>query len=146
MASKLKRKGYLTSSTRTQFSIKVILFILVVLAIAVGMSFFSIRLLEQTSSKIIKDIENTDTLIKNEEWKPSYEAVMKILNDWSSIKKTWAIFIDHNEIDNIDEALIQMLENVKLQEDDEALVNSASLKRLVKHIPLKEALTLGNIF
>lgn len=131
---------------RKNYFVKIIIIIIIVAALTLGLSTYSLTLLVKTSDKLIQNIKSTDSLIEKSTWKEADNSFNEILKDWKSTKRTWAILIDHQEIDKIDDSIVKLGENIKLQQMNEALVESATLKRLVKHIPLKDMLTIGNIF
>jgi len=64
---------------------------------------------------------------------------------WNKHKGWWAMVIDHQEIDQIDMALIRTRQYIDLQDRD-ASVELAVLRRMLEHIPDKEQVNLKNIF
>jgi len=62
------------------------------------------------------------------------------------MEKAWTVFLDHEEIDNIDTSLVRISKYIETKNTSMAMSEIAVLRQFVKHIPENESLSLKNIF
>ncbi|NJD02385.1 MAG: DUF4363 family protein [Ruminiclostridium sp.] len=125
---------------------KVLLSVAVLAAIIFGMGFISQRILIHTSSELEKELSKVEDSTVSNDWNTAEKSLKKVQETWSGIKKTWAMLIDHMEIDNIDITLTRVEKYVLCKDTSSALAEAAALMKYIRHIPKKEALNIENIF
>lgn len=81
-----------------------------------------------------------------EDWDLASNEIDKVKHKWGNIKKRWQMLIDHQEIDNIESALVRVYSWIDLEGRDDCLTELATLKLFVLHIPEREAFRITNIF
>ncbi|HOQ06449.1 MAG TPA: DUF4363 family protein [Clostridiales bacterium] len=122
----------------------VLMVIITVLIIISGL--FAHQLLRHHSGQLERNIEAVQNDIGAEKWDSAAEVLDRIKNDWESIKKTWSVLIDHEEIDSIDVTITRLEALLDAKDSASALSEAAALRRLVTHIPEREKLSLENLF
>lgn len=125
---------------------KVFLSVFILAAMIVGISCVSQRILYVTSSELEKDLVRVEDSTVSNDWDTAAASLEKVREKWSGIKGTWAILIDHMEIDNIDITLARVEQYILCKDTSSALAEASALMKYVRHIPRKEALNLENIF
>lgn len=122
----------------------VILIISLFLVIFFGM--YEVRYLSQSSSYILSDVEYCENAIENNNFKIAKEHLEDLENTWQNLDNIWSIFIDHDEIGNIDQELLQFKVYVEEENKEEALLSCRELKRIINHSVEKQKLSVANVF
>jgi len=119
------------------------LIFLVVLIVAFGI--FTSNFLTETTKDITSNFDNVYTAINNENWKLAQQQIAHSEKLWNKHKKWWTVFIDHQEIDNIDMSFVRIGEYIKYHNKALSSGELVVLKQSFEHIPEKEAVNLKNI-
>jgi len=120
-------------------------------AVAVGLllvlsvSFLTPDRLDASASDLVAGFGELDKAIDQGSWEEASAGIARVSNLWNKHKGWWAMVIDHQEIDQIDMALIRTRQYIDLQDRD-ASVELAVLRRMLEHIPDKEQVNLKNNF
>lgn len=126
-------------------TLKIIIFIFAIIAIITVSGLITHKALYSSSV----DLENKLTSIENytlsSDWVNADKTLKKVSEKWMSVKKTWSVLIDHQEIDNIDITLTRMEKFIQCKDTPSALAEAAALIKYVKHIPRKEVPGIENI-
>jgi flagellar motor component MotA len=125
---------------------KVVSFIVISLVLIIGFGIFTTTSINSSAEKLTHHIDILEENIAEEKWQESSQSSKEISRLWSETKKTWLLFLDHQEIDNIDLTYARLNKYIEAKDLPSALAEVAALKLLVKHIPDISALTLRNIF
>ena len=125
---------------------KVLLAVSILVAIILGSSFISQRILSKTASELEKELSEVENSTVSNDWDRAEAGIKKVSEKWSGIKKTWAVLIDHLEIDNIDITLTKVEKYILCRDTSSALAEASTLMKYIRHIPRKEALNMENVF
>ncbi len=125
---------------------KVILSIVILAALILGISAVSQRILTVTASDLEKELSRVEDSTVSNDWAAAENSLKDVNEKWSGIKNTWAVLIDHMEIDNIDITLTRVEKYILCKDTSSALAEASALMKYIKHIPLKESLNIENIF
>lgn len=121
--------------------ISVAVFLAMIIAI-----FFSIGYLNRISSNLQTLNDDLEQYISEEKWDKAYKTSMDFTNQWEKRSKVIKLFVNHQEIDNIEMELWKLPQYVKENTKDEALASVHVLKFLLKHISNLEKVNIQNIF
>ncbi|MDD2376381.1 MAG: DUF4363 family protein [Clostridia bacterium] len=123
-------------------------FIILTLAIIILIitSIWQIKYIEETSIFAISDVDYAMNLVQNDNFNGANTHIKELENTWKNMKKMWTIFINHNEIDDIEIALLNFKIYVELNNKDEALLYSEQLKHNLYHISEKQKVKIENVF
>lgn len=107
---------------------------------------FSINYLDKVCSKL--DIINAsmDNNIKEAAWEKADEASLMFLKEWQASSHKLSLFIDHKEMDNINDELWKLTQYINCRNKDEALASNNVVKFFIEHINKMEKINMQNIF
>ena len=125
-----------------------LLVIIFILGLIIFGTLYTHKYLDDTTNILVKYLEEINEGIKNKklagvELKDKSE---KLYKEWGKINKNWSNIVLHEEIDNIETALIKMKSKIEIGNLDESLEDIETCIFLVKHIKEKEKTTIKNIF
>lgn len=122
--------------------IAIILSVLILILLG-GYIFYSYIL--ESSHLMDKELTTLDSSVRGAKWSSASSSILRVENKWSGMKDTWALFIDHQELDNINLSMTKIKQYIKGKDTIDSLAEISSLKLLFEHIPEKEALSMKNI-
>ena len=125
---------------------RAIIIIVVVLVIIFTGSIASANFLQSSSGSMNQELKIVYEKVKSKEWDKAHQQLQLVDEKWGKIKDSWAVFLDHQEIDNIELSLSKMREYVKNGDKIQSLAEISLLKLLFEHIPEKEKFSFKNIF
>jgi hypothetical protein len=117
----------------------------VVLALIIGMIAWFNHSLMLTASNLSQQIDMVNSEIRQKNWQAAVQQCEQLEQDWEKKTKWWPIFLDHQEIDNIEFSMARVKEYVATQDKALSLGQLSELKLVIEHIPEKEAINLENI-
>ena len=117
------------------------IFVIIILFSILTMSSF-----KRSSQKISVMVEKSSKFISIGRWDDAQNQIVDIEKIWSKTEKTWALLIDHMEIDNIDVSLIKSKKYIETKNLTLSLSELDILKFMIEHISDKELFNLKNIF
>ncbi|SFQ95026.1 DUF4363 family protein [Desulfoscipio geothermicus] len=118
----------------------------VVLALVLALGLFTLDGLKESAEKMVAGFDGLENAIDSGNWDEAGEGIGKMQNMWSGYKGWWAMVVDHQEIDNIDMALVRVSRYVSMHDRAMAAGELAVLRQMLEHIPDKERVNLKNIF
>jgi hypothetical protein len=107
---------------------------------------FSINYLNRITLNLQKLNDKLEDYITDNNWDKAYKSSLDFTEKWEKHSKTIKLFINHQEIDNIEMELWKLPQYVKEESKDEALASVHVLKFLLNHISNLEKVNLQNIF
>ena len=131
---------------------EIIICIIVVIAISIG-NIITQQYTKESVATISNDLEelklDLNNKIKNEEEKANDElsnSVDKITKDWESRHDKLAYYIEHNELEKVEDNLTGLDSLVSTEEYAEAIKELDKCIFILRHIEEKYAFNLENIF
>ena len=118
----------------------------VILALIIGMSAWFNHSLQTSSDDLTRQIQLVSSTIRQQDWETAVKHSEKLEKLWEQKAKWWPVFLDHQEMDNIEFSLARVKEYVTSKDDALSLGQLSELKLMIEHIPRKEAVNLTNIF
>ena len=118
----------------------------VILALIIGMSAWFNHSLQTSSDDLTRQIQLVSSTIRQQDWETAVKHSEKLEKLWEQKAKWWPVFLDHQEMDNIEFSLARVKEYVTSKDDALSLGQLSELKLMIEHIPRKEAVNLENIF
>jgi hypothetical protein len=116
-----------------------------ILVIFTGVGIWSNHALSTSAEEFSKQIDEIILTAQNDQWDHAYQKTKDLRKNWDNQASWWPIILDHQEIDNIEFALIKTEQYIKTNNIDLSLGQLFELKLMIKHIPEKEAVTITNI-
>ena len=118
----------------------------VILALVTGMGIWFNHSLQTSSGDLTRQIQLVSSTIRQQDWETAVKHSEKLEKLWEQKAKWWPVFLDHQEMDNIEFSLARVKEYVTSKDDALSLGQLSELKLMIEHIPRKEAVNLENIF
>ena len=122
----------------------IILILAIIILLSAGI--WQIKYIEETSVFAISDVEYAENLVWNDNFDGANTHIKELENTWDEMKTMWIMFIDHNEIDDVEMALLNFKTYVNLRNKEESIVYSEQLKHNLYHISLKQKVRIENVF
>lgn len=107
---------------------------------------FSITYLNRITADIRRTNDSLEQYIKAEKWEKAYKTSTEVTKKWEEQSKVIKLFVNHQEIDNIEMELWKLPQYVKEETKDEALASVHVLKFFLNHISDLEKINIQNIF
>ena len=112
--------------------------------IIAGVQVYSV-MLNRSVDAMEECVEQILTAADREDWQSCRNQLDCFLNHWETAKKWFAVFIHHEEMDFINEALYEIEMYIRYEKQAETAAKANVLKILLEHIPENERLTPENI-
>lgn len=124
---------------------RLLMSLLVILGLLLGLGFWINYSLQTSTQELASAIDQVNTAIEENQWEAARQHSQKLAEVWEEKARWWPIFLDHQEMDNIDFSLARVQAYVMSKNDPLARGQLAELKLMIKHIPEKEAVNMKNI-
>jgi hypothetical protein len=124
---------------------KIIVSLSIFVIMIIGM-IFSIQYL----NKVCKDLEGINSSIEiyiNEgNMNKAYETSLELTKKWKKYSESISIFVNHQEIDNIETELAKIPQYIKEDSKEESLASVRVLTFFLNHVKKLEKINIQNIF
>lgn len=117
-----------------------------ILSMIIGMAVWFNHSLQETTADLSQQISEISLEIGQQDWKTAVIKSEQLEQIWEEKAKWWPVFLDHQEMDNIEFSLARVKEYVTSRDQALSLGQLSELKLMIEHIPRKEAVNLENIF
>ncbi len=115
------------------------------IAIIVIGGIFEIKYLEKSSLFLKSDIEYIQNAVQNKNFEIANSQFETTYKSWQNIKSIWGIFINHEEIANIDEQIVTLKETLKQENEEESLLYAELIKKDIEYTIERQELRAENI-
>ncbi len=109
---------------------QVVISIICVAILVIG-GIAEIKYLNKSSSYLASDIEYIKNTINNDNYEMAKSQLLNTKNNWEDQKKLWHIFVNNEEIEDIDSSFVELEEYINNQMKEESLVEIAKLKNYI---------------
>lgn len=100
----------------------------------------------QNSSKVLTaQMDLVSIEIADNNWSMAVTETEKLEKTWKKEAKWWPVFLEHQEMDNIEFAMARFKEYVATNDNPLAMGQLSEIRLMVEHIPRKEKINLENI-
>lgn len=126
----------------------VILIIIVVVIVNAVTDNYTNKSISNINSKLeeISDMARQNLLNDVKEDKKADEKMEELRNEWNSINKKLAFYIEHDELEKVDTSIVEINEYLKLGLYDEAVPEIKKCIFILEHIKDKGSLQIINLF
>jgi hypothetical protein len=108
--------------------------------------YISLNYLNSTCAKFENDSSKLETLINDGKWDDADKLSNELFYEWEDKSKTLSIFINHMEIDAMNNEMLKLTQYVKCKSKDEALASNHAVKFYSKNITSLQKINIQNIF
>ncbi len=119
--------------------------LLIILTSIVTLGFWTNHSLQSSTDDLTEQIDKVMIEIQHEQWETAARQTVDIEKYWSETARWWPVFLDHQEMDNIEFSLSKVKEYVRNRNAVLSLGQLSELRLMLRHIPEKEALNIKNI-
>lgn len=119
--------------------------IAVFLILIVGAGFWINHELQDSTRDLSRQIDRVAVLVKGNHWEAAKDQTEVLDKVWQREAKWWPIFLEHQEMDNIEFSLAKFKEYVASKNNSLARGQLSEMKLMIEHIPRKEEINLKNI-
>lgn len=116
-----------------------------ILLILLTGGFWTTYSLVVSTHEISREIDQVYNAVKDGQWQTAAIRTGRLETVWEEKARWWPIFLDHQEMDNIDFSMARVKEYVNSRSAALSLGQLSELKLMVEHIPAKETVNLKNI-
>ncbi len=124
---------------------RLLTFLALILSLILGLGFWTNHSLEASTNELTGKIDRITVEIEGGRWETAKQQTGKLEASWQEKAKWWPIFLDHQEMDNIEFSLAKAKEYVASRNDSLSRGQFSELRLMLKHIPEKEAVNMENI-
>lgn len=118
---------------------------IICIAIVVIGGIYEIKYLNKSSQFLRADIEYIQNAINNNNYEIAKTQINSTYASWKNVKKIWNIFVSHEELDDIDDAMIELKEHLDYENEEECLVAIEKIKNGLEHTVKRQEVRLDNI-
>jgi hypothetical protein len=119
--------------------------VLVIAALIICSGIFSQNYLDRTAAELLASLQTIKNDMEHNSWEASLANCVAFNKSWQPVRENWVLFIDHNQINNIETRLARLGELLKARQQSEAAAEISEIIILLQQIPESERLTWRNI-
>lgn len=122
-------------------------YITLICAIAIILfgGFGEIKYLEESSKRFLSEFSYIEDNILSNNYKEAKKQFKSSYDSWEDVKNTWNIFVNHEEIDDIDQAILDLKGSIKYEEEEECVAALEKIKSNIEHTVRRQQLHIDNI-
>ena len=124
---------------------KQILNLILALWILIFSGIWEINYLENSSKYLMGDIDNTINYINQEKFDMAKVANKNVISTWKNMKFVWNIFVNHERVDDLEEALVDIESYIEFENKEESISSANKSKRIINQIVEKQKFTPEHI-
>lgn len=122
----------------------IILIIAVTLIVWAG--FFEICYLQKTSRYLLSDVDYSKQALNSNNIDLAKSHFDALESTWKNLKQIWSIYVDHDEIEDMDKSILEYKLYLQKEDEDEAYLSLCEVERKIYHIVEKQEVHIGNVF
>ena len=122
-----------------------------IISIVIIISIFSLDMFTQKKKKksvsmVTEQFSNLETFILEDNKEKIQNCVNNIDNNWEEIHDKLAYYIEHDELEKVDTAIVTMKSYIETKDYSSAIAELEEGKFVLEHIQEKNSFNLQNIF
>lgn len=118
---------------------------IVILIFIVSAGFWINHELQDSTRDLTRQIDRVEVLVNDNHWEAAMKQTELLEKVWKQEAKWWPIFLEHQEMDNIEFSMAKFKEYVASKNNSLAQGQLSEIKLMIEHIPRKEEVNLINI-
>ena len=125
---------------------KQVCILIITLVVVIGAGIWEMSYLKESSKYFLSDIGDVYQIAERNEYDLAKEEADNLQNTWKNIRKTWALFVDDNQMDQIGDKLVSFVSYIDSQNLEEIKHSYNNLTNSVTDVVEFECLKSENIF
>ena len=126
--------------------IKELVICIVILAIIFGLEVFTQNFTKQTVTQMTEKLTSLKDAISKKEDDKIKKEIEELTNHWEDKHNKLAYYIEHDELEKVDTAIVKMKSYIETGNFSEAISELEDGKFVLEHIQDKNSFNLQNIF
>lgn len=120
--------------------------LIIAIALIVWAGFFEICYLEKTSRYLLSDVDYSKQALNSDNVELAKSHYEPLNSTWENLKQVWAIYVDHDEIEDMDKTILEYKLYLEQDSNEDAYISLCELERKINHIVEKQQVHIGNVF
>lgn len=116
----------------------------VVIIVTVGLA--AQLYLDRTADSLASALVRVGRAIARSDWPRASADFASLEAEWTKTRRNWALYIDHQEIDQVEVRLARLKELIRYHDRSGAMAEHGEALMLIRHLPERERLTWRNLF
>lgn len=125
---------------------KQLIILIVTLIIVIGAGIWELSYLKESSRYFLSDISNVYQIAERNQYDLAKKEAKNLQDTWKDVRKTWALFIHDNHMDEIGDKLVSFVSYIDSQNQEEIKHSYKSLSSSINSVVEFECLKAENIF
>lgn len=125
---------------------KQIIIFIVTFVIVIGAGIWEVSYLKESSRYFLSDIRDVYQIAERKDYDVAKIEAKKLKETWKDIRKTWALFIDDNQVDEIGDKLVSFVSYINTQNDEYIQHSYKGLANSINSVIEFEYLKPENVF
>ena len=125
---------------------KQLIILIVTLIIVIGVGIWELSYLKESSRYFLSDISNVYQIAERNQYDLAKKEAKNLQDTWKDVRKTWALFIHDNHMDEIGDKLVSFVSYIDSQNQEEIKHSYKSLSSSINSVVEFECLKAENIF
>ncbi len=119
--------------------------VITIVLFLIGSGFWINDQLLDSSNRLISQIDKVSRQVSEEDWAGAQMQADELEKRWKQEAHWWPVFLEHQEMDNIEFSLARCQKYVTARDDALAMGQLSEIRLMIEHIPRKEQINLENI-
>lgn len=124
---------------------KQILFVSLLFLLLLALVLFSVWYMVQSAEQLSNLLPAIERAVQAQDWTTAQQEYEKCKAEFEQIRKKWEVLINHDDMRDIEIALIDVGSAIAAEDRNEALKEIHELLFFLMHIPDTERVDVGNI-
>jgi hypothetical protein len=120
-------------------------YVIILLIMIIGSGIWVNHALESSTDDLVMQIDKTAIPIKENDWQSAVDQTETLEEEWKKEAKWWPVFLEHQEMDNIEFAMAKFKEYVASKDSSLSLGQLSEMRIMIEHLPKKEEINIKNV-
>lgn len=120
--------------------------VVIAVMLILGGGYWLNHALQRSSQQLITQIDQISGQIEANQWDEANRQADEFEADWKKEARWWPVFLEHQEMDNIEFSLAKLKQYVLNESITLSRAQLSEIRTMIEHIPRKETVNLQNIF
>lgn len=120
--------------------------LIIAVALIIWAGFFEICYLQKTSRYLLSDVDYSKQALNSKNIDLAKSHFDALESTWKNLKQIWSIYVDHDEIEDMDKSILEYKLYLQKEDEDEAYLSLCEVERKIYHIVEKQEVHIGNVF
>ena len=120
--------------------------VLILLVAIAGFTTFIYYQTSEIAGDLTASLSRLQEEVERENWEAASAEVSRLKKEWERADRWWTPFMDHREIDVLDQTIVRVARLVAIEQKEDALVEVIVATSMVQRLRDREGPSLRNVF